>query len=244
MQKKWIYLMIAIGGLFVLGMAVLLKTMELLDIKQANLMYRCVGLIVFGVIVVTIYLNFRSYPRDYYVTRHYNESPLFYNILSNGLYSIILLGLMLFASIFTPVNTDTSIWSVIYYIVMTFCFMYIMSVLLGMIHMLVTKLVYWYIVVAVILFLTVPILFLPSTFGSLVTHIMMMNPLYYLINGMQQAMIIGNDAINRITYHLYFYCFMGLITVFSFALNDYVSQLRPNEHKTATEDRKIVNHTK
>ncbi|MBI5974714.1 teichoic acid translocation permease [Staphylococcus canis] len=230
MQKNWFLYALAIGIVLILGLTLILKLIGMLDIKQATILYRLVGLNVFGIIWIAIYINYRFYPRDYYVTRHYNTSPLLYLLISSALYSGILLVLMLVIALVKPVSADTAIWGVIYYTIMSFCFIFIFSFLLGMIYILYPNLDRIYIVITILIFLILPVIFIPNATSHTVTHILMMNPVYYLVNGMQQSVIVGHNALNHLSYHLYFLSFMGLIIVFCFALNDYVSQLRPNEH--------------
>lgn len=230
MQKKWIILTFSIGIALILLCVLMFKIMGTLDVKQAAIEYRLVGFFTFAMIWIAVYINYRFYPRDFYVTRHYNVSPFLYHLISSAVYSVILLLLMFTFSLLKPVNTDTSIWGVLYYSLMSFVFILTFSFLLGMVYVLYSKLHRLYVLVTILLFLLAPIVYIPNVSNTILTHILMMNPVYYLVNGMQQSVIVGHDALNHMSYHFYFYSFMGLMVVFCFALKDYVSQLRPNEH--------------
>ena len=58
-----------------------------------------------------------------------------------------------------------------------------------------------------ICFFIVPILFIPKTHLSIVDHILMLNPVYYLVHGSAQSIIFGAVSMNNIPYHIYFILF-------------------------------------
>lgn len=229
MHRKWTLLTFAIGILLTFIITMIFRRIGTVDVKLATIDYRLTGLMTFAVIWIAIFINYRFFPRDYYVTRHYNSTPFLHVLLSSALYSLVLLILTLVMAWLKPVNTDTTVIGVLFYIVMSLFFITVISFLLGMIYILYPKLDKVFYIVSLIVFCLSPILYIPD--GGWQTRLLMLNPIFYLVNGMQQSVIIGKDAINNLGYHIYFFCFMGLMIVFSFALKDYVTQLRPNEHQ-------------
>ncbi|QLK86370.1 teichoic acid translocation permease [Staphylococcus sp. 17KM0847] len=230
MHKRWAMLTFLIGALFIVLDALLFKLMGTLDAIQVMIDYRLIGAITFAVIWIAIYSSYRFFPRDYYVTRHFDSSPFLRVVLSGTLYSIILLLLVILMLFFKSVNTDATMVGILFYIIMSLFFIVTLSFLLGLIYILYPKLDVLFLTISGVLLIATPIFYIPENTESVIAHIFMLNPFYYLVNGMQQSVIIGYGALNHIGYHLYFLCFMGLMIVFSFALRDYVTQLRPNEH--------------
>ena len=229
-QKKQLTLMVAIFLAIILLLKVLLTAMALPEITQATILYRLAGFLVFGVIFIAIWNNYKNFPRDYYVTRHFNSSPMLHILISSCIYSLVLLLLMTVIGIVKPVNADTLIVGVLFYTFMTFIFIALLSYLLGLIRIIYAKLDVIFYILVFIVFCLLPIIFIKGTIHGGLSHFLMLNPVYYLVNGFQQSVIVGSHALNHLGYHFYFICWIGLLTVLNFALNDYVSQLRPNEH--------------
>ncbi|PNZ30057.1 teichoic acid translocation permease [Staphylococcus rostri] len=240
MHRRWVLMTILISSLLMVLTTVIFKLLGTVDVTQIAVHYRLTGIVTFAVIWVAIYNNYRFFPRDYYVTRHFNSSPFLHVVLSGAFYSVALFALMIVMTWLKSINTETTWMGIIFYSLMSMFFIVTLSFLLGVIYMLYPKLDRIFYIVSAVLFVLVPVLYIPNNTTSLVTHLLMLNPFYYLVNGMQQSVIVGHDALNHLGYHLYFLCFMGLMVVFSFALRDYVTQLKPNEHtntqQTATED--------
>ncbi|AVQ33376.1 teichoic acid translocation permease [Staphylococcus muscae] len=230
MHRRWVVLTFLVSSLIMFITVLAFKILGTIDITQASINYRLTGLITFAVIWIAIYNNYRLFPRDYYVTRHFNSSPFLHVALSGLLYGLTLFLLMVVMITTKSINTDTTWFGVFFYSLMSLFFMITLSFLFGVIYMLYPKLNQLYIIISVVLMLLLPIFYLPDKISGVIGHLLMLNPLYYLVNGMQQSVIVGHDAVNHLGYHLYFCCFMGLMIVFSFALRDYVTQLKPNEH--------------
>ncbi|MCS4487281.1 teichoic acid translocation permease [Staphylococcus americanisciuri] len=230
MHRRWVLLTLLVSTLFMLVTSLFFKLTGTIDVVQVSIHYRLTGVVTFAVIWIAIYNNYRFFPRDYYVTRHFNSSPFLHVLLSGVLYGLVLFVLMIVMIILKSINTETTWLGVGFYSLMSMFFIITLSFLLGVIYMIYPKLNRLFYIVSALLLLLVPVLYTPSDTPGIVTHLLMLNPFYYLVNGMQQSVIVGHDALNHLGYHLYFLCFMGLMIVFSFALRDYVTQLRPNEH--------------
>ena len=238
MHRRWVLITFLVSSLLMLLTSLFFRLFGTIDITQVSVHYRLTGIVTFAVIWIAIYNNYRFFPRDYYVTRHFNSSPFLHVVLSGALYSVALFVLMIVMIILKSINTDTTWFGVLFYSVMSMFFIITLSFLFGVIYMLYPKLDRLFYIVSALLFVLVPIFYIPENTSNFITHLLMLNPFYYLVNGMQQSVIVGHDAVNHLGYHLYFLCFMGLMIVFSFALRDYVTQLKPNEHTNiqATED--------
>lgn len=229
-QKKLLLFMFVSLLAVILLLKVIASSLALAEITQATVMYRLVGLLVFSIIFIAIWNNYRNFPRDFYVTRHFNSSPMLHILFSSCVYSIMLLVLMTVVGVVKPVNADTLILGVVFYNIMAFIFIMLVSYLLGLIRIIYPKLDVIFYSMTCVIFCLLPIVFIKGTIHGGLSHFLMLNPMYYLVNGLQQSVIVGSHALNHLGYHFYFICWLGLIAVLNFALNDYVSQLRPNEH--------------
>lgn len=67
---------------------------------------------------------------------------------------------------------------------------------------------------------------MPKTHLSLVEHLLMLNPLYYVVNGLAQSVLFGNVSVANIPYHLYMVCFIAIISIINFALSRYVAHAK------------------
>ncbi|PTK87490.1 sugar ABC transporter permease, partial [Staphylococcus gallinarum] len=133
--------------------------------------------------------------------------------------SSILMFVSLIIIIFaTPVNIESSVISTLYYVIMALIFMVVVSTIMGLISILTTKLNLIYYIISAITFFIVPIIFIPTTNEGIVTHILMLNPVYYLIEGVSQSVVLGALSLNNLPYHIYFYLFIGLLCVIIYAL--------------------------
>ena len=52
----------------------------------------------------------------------------------------------------------------------------------------------------------VPITYIPKTNLNVINHIMMLNPLYYFVNGSSQA-VFGTVSMSNLPYHFIYYYF-------------------------------------
>lgn len=229
-QRQVLLLTLFSALMLIILLKIVLNVFAVAEITQATMMYRLVGLIAFSVIFIAIWMNYKNFPRDYYVTRHFNSNPMLHILISSAVYSLILSILLAVIGCVKPVNADTLIKGVIFYTVMTYIFIVLLSYLLGLVRVIYIKLDKIYFVIAGIAFVLLPIILIRATLHGSLVHILMLNPLYYLVNGFQESVIVGSEAFNHMGYHFYFICWLGFISVIAFALNDYVSQLRPNEH--------------
>ncbi|MCG7339849.1 sugar ABC transporter permease [Staphylococcus sp. ACRSN] len=219
-KKRWIWF----ATPFIASIIILLVMMLIFnlnnteEIKQARAYYRLAALTSFAFIWITIYQVYQIYKKDYFISKLYNINPIFQNIiitLATSVLMFIALVIIIFA---TPVNIESSIISTLYYVIMAMVFMVIVSTIIGLLTILYTKINIIFYIISSITFFIVPIIFIPSTNEGIITHILMLNPVYYLIEGISQSVVLGALSLNNIPYHVYFYMFMGLLCVIIYAL--------------------------
>lgn len=220
LKSKWMWLAIP----FVVSIAMLLIMMLIFhlsgteEIKQARGYFRLSSLVCFAFIWVAIYQSYNSFKTDYFIVKLFNFNPIYQNILIAVVTSITMFITLIIIMLATPVNIESSIYSALFYVVMTLLFIVVASTLLGLISIINSKVNIIFYVVTFIMFFTVPIIFIPKSDTSIWLHILMLNPLFYLVEGISQSVVLGALSLNNIPYHLFFVLFLAIICVFIYAL--------------------------
>ncbi|MCJ1779794.1 ABC transporter permease [Mammaliicoccus sciuri] len=57
----------------------------------------------------------------------------------------------------------------------------------------------------IVLLFVVPILYVPNNMYAVWVNVLKLNPLFYIINGFQQSMVLGNASVTNLPYHILFY---------------------------------------
>lgn len=170
------------------------------------------------------------------------------------LVTMLVLGLII--AFLKPVNFDTSIFAFIYYSVMASIFIVIAAVMCGLLQFIVKRFHLLYLIASAICFFIVPILFIPKTHSTIIEHILMLNPVYYLVNGSAESVVFGAVSMNNIPYHIYFIFLLAIMCVINYALvrhiafDKYDSQITLGDNDTSKaiehedEDKKKDEHIK
>ncbi|HLR18714.1 MAG TPA: sugar ABC transporter permease [Staphylococcus sp.] len=219
LKTQWTWLVFPfIVSLMILFLLILIfKINGTEELTQVRIYYRLAGLSTFAYIWIAIYKGYRTYKTDYYTGKLFNLNPMFQNIIIALTTSVIMLLTLIIMIFATPVNIESSIPSTFYYVVMSMLFMILISTLIGLFAIVKHKINLIYYVITGVMFFIVPIIFIPESNSSLLTHILMLNPLYYLIEGISQSVILGELSLNNIPYHLYFIFFLVMLCVIIFA---------------------------
>lgn len=215
---KWFVISLVIGIILVLGLEGIFDLNHNTDIAQGRWLFRVTSLIVFGHIVLSIYLGYKFYRKDYMVMKSFHISSVTPTIVIALLALVDMLILGLIIAFLKPVNFETSILSLIYYLMMTSLFIGVIAVTFGLLQFVHKRFDTIYFVLSAICFFIVPILFIPKTHLSILDHILMLNPVYYLVHGSAQSIIFGAVSMNNIPYHIYFILFLALMCVINYAL--------------------------
>ncbi|RIP33078.1 sugar ABC transporter permease [Staphylococcus gallinarum] len=220
LKERWIWFVAPFVAsiIILLIMMLIFKINNTEEIKQARAYYRLAALTSFSFMWITIYQSYLIYKKDYFISKLYNINPIFQNIII-ALVSCILMFVSLVIIIFaTPVNIESSIISTLYYVVMTLIFTVVISTIMGLLTIISSKINIIYYIISTITFFIVPIIFIPTTKEGIITHILMLNPIYYLIEGVSQSVVLGALSLNNLPYHIYYYLFIGLLCVVIYAL--------------------------
>ncbi|MBU0439116.1 sugar ABC transporter permease [Staphylococcus succinus] len=220
LKTQWMWLAIPfIASLLLMFLMMLIfKLNDTEEIKQARGYFRLAGITSFAYIWIAIYQSYIIYKKDYLIGKLYNINPIFQNIVIATITSITMFISLVIIIFATPVNIESSIPSTLYYVVMTLIFIVVVSTILGLLTIKYTKINAMYFVGSFITFFIVPILFIPKTNETIVSHILMLNPVFYLIQGITQSVVLGALSLNNIPYHLYYYLFIAMLCVVIFAM--------------------------
>ena len=76
---------------------------------------------------------------------------------------------------------------------------------------------------------------------------MMLNPLYYFVNGSSQAIVFGTISMSNLPYHLYIIILIGIICVINYALvrhiafDKYQNQSNQKNYSKKNKEKKCLN---
>ncbi|OEK65627.1 sugar ABC transporter permease [Staphylococcus equorum] len=219
LKSQWVWLVIpflsSLALLFLLMLIFKINGTE--ELIQARAYFRLAGLTTFAYIWIAVYRSYKTYKIDYFTSKLFNLNPIFQNVVIAIITSITMFITLIIMIYATPVNIESSITSTFYYVVMSMLFMILVSTILGLSAIVRRKINGMFYVISLVMFFIVPILFIPTSNTSLVSHILMLNPLYYLIEGISQSVVLGALSLNNIPYHLYYILFLAILCVVIFA---------------------------
>ena len=187
---KWFAISLIIGLVIILALEGFFNFNHTTDIVQVRWLFRISSFIIFSIIIQSIYIAYKYYIRDFVVMKSFHISAVTPTIVIAmlGLITILILGIVII--ILKPVNFEASILSFLYYLVILAIFISVTSIILGLLSYAIKHVKLIFIIVSAISFFMVPITYIPNTNLNVVNHIMMLNPLYYFVNGSSQAIVL------------------------------------------------------
>ncbi|PTJ91250.1 hypothetical protein [Staphylococcus simulans] len=222
---RWFAIPLVASVLLLLVMLLFLKIINATEETQAVWYYRFIGFITLSWTLVTLYFNTMRYRRDYYEYKNYDYPTAFKSIIYTLIFSVGLLLSIALVVLVKPVNLDSSFWAIGFYWIMWNLFVMIVSQVLGLVRMISRYNIFditLYIVFAV-MFIIVPIFFIPGPHKSIWMHILMLNPLFYLVSGIEEAVIIGVNSLGNIPYHFFFIVWLGIASLLLYILRPHIA---------------------
>ncbi|MBF7016710.1 sugar ABC transporter permease [Staphylococcus durrellii] len=214
---KWLVIPIITSLILLAIMILMFHLNKTPDLVQARWYYRLVSLITYGFLFTGVYVIYQRYGVSYYTGKMFNTPALIDTVCIALSYTASLFIILIIYIFSTPVNIESSIFAVLYYVIMLGILMVLIGKLLGLMTLLNWKIINVFIVLAIVMFLLLPIIYIPSSETSVFTNILMLNPVFYVVQGSSQSVVFGALSLNNIPYHLYFYCTLGIIGVIIFA---------------------------
>ena len=157
-KAQWLWFIIPFAvSLIMLGIMMLVFNLNQTDeVKQANGYFRLAGIFSFAMIIITIYKNYTSFKKHYYVNKLFNINPIYYFVVVSAITSILMLIAVTAIALVMPVNLEHSFLSLLYYVIMSFIFMVVASTIFGLLTVIRKNVKFLFIIITVISFLMVP----------------------------------------------------------------------------------------
>lgn len=225
---KWLAAPIIASLLLLVIMILVFHFNKTPDLVQARWYIRLVSFISFGFLFTGIYVIYQRYYDSYYTGKMFNTPVLIDAVCITFSYVVALFIILLICIFSTPVNIVSSIFATLYYVIMLGILMVLIGKLLGQMTILKLQVRNIFIGLAIIVLLLLPIIYIPSSETSVFTHLLMLNPIFYVVQGLSQSVVFGALSLNNIPYHLYFFCILGIIGVILFALKRKVTYSKYN----------------
>ncbi|HHT9417228.1 TPA: hypothetical protein ACT759_003025, partial [Staphylococcus aureus] len=164
LKQSWKSFLIVLAACLILIIAseTLFSFSHLTDVKEVRWLFRIIVLIVFAVVMFTIYISYHHYMNDFLVTKLFNISAATPVVIMSILSFIMLVILTMISALVKPVNFETSYIALFYFIVMATIFVGLISVTFGLIRLLTEKINIIFYGVCVLCFLLLPIIFIPN----------------------------------------------------------------------------------
>lgn len=98
-----------------------------------------------------------------------------------------------------------------YYLVMAYILLVPLASIIGLLGKYFYKTRFIVFGLLIILLFIVPVLYVPNNMYAVWVNVLKLNPLFYIINGFQQTMILGNASVTNLPYHILFYFELGIV---------------------------------
>lgn len=244
-QWRWFALPAAVALVLLILLVIVTKAAGVTDITAARWYYRLTGLTTFIFFWTGVRHAYYYFKQDVVVMKMFKMSPYFHVALISVIYAVLMWVVNLIILLTTPVNIDSSVFGTILYSVMSLPLMFVVASILGLLAVLYRRTRILFYSLVIISFLLVPILYIPSHTGSVWTHLIMLNPVCYLVKGSAEANVIGLTSVSNIAYHLYECLLIAIGFVVIYALNRYVAyhKFEVTPHSDEYDDGKSKNKT-
>lgn len=231
---KWFTVSFIVGLVLIFAIEIFFKVTNATEMIQGVWLYRLLTLLGFGYIVLSLFLCYKIYAKDYMITKSFKISPVTPIVVTTIVGGILLFVLMTIIAIWKPINFESSLLATIYFMLVTIVLNCLLSVLFGLVKILNHKADIYLYIFCVIEFILVPIIYVPKTHLTMIGHVLMLNPFYYVTNGLAQSVLFGRISLANIPYHLYILCFILILCLINFALSRFVSHAKyRNKNKKA-----------
>ncbi|MCU5746236.1 hypothetical protein N9R04_05810 [Staphylococcus sp. SQ8-PEA] len=238
LKRQWKYIVASIALVLLLFVILLivLQLTGITEIVQARWYYRLTGFSTFTFVFCGIYLAFKNFNQDYIIFKSFKMSPYFQIILIAVLYSVIQWIVNTIIMFSTSINIDNSSFGILFYALMSILFIDVVASILGLLSIISKNIEKIFYVIIVLTFILSPILYIPNSNASIWTHLMMLNPVCYLVKGSAEANVIGLTSVSNIPYHIYFLSLVAVGYVVVYALNRFVAHQKYNIETTTKVD--------
>lgn len=187
---------------------------DTIDIQRSTSFFRLVGFFAY----IWIFLSL------FHAEKTVRKQGALYNRLSVPYYvgtsAQVFLAMLMFLIIITITGmVSTNMSEIIdinhlgffYYLVMAYILLVPLASMIGLLGKYFYKTRFIVFGLLIILLFIVPVLYVPNNMYAVWVNVLKLNPLFYIINGFQQTMILGNASVTNLPYHILFYFELGIV---------------------------------
>lgn len=190
-----LYVIWLVINLFLIGAAFLfLNITDSLPIEKLSKVWSLAGYLVFFWIACSVYFSMRMLQARGFMLNITNTPTYVLTTVQIInffiLFFISLLMLLLIAKT-NKLELDVSFLSILYFSAMTFLLLMPICTILALLSHLVYNIRVVIMVILGLIFISVPVLWIPSNLPELLVNILSLNPFYFIVNGIQESMVLG-----------------------------------------------------
>nr|WP_263312850.1 ABC transporter permease [Mammaliicoccus sp. Marseille-Q6498] len=187
---------------------------DTIDVQRSTSFFRLVGFYAY----IWVFLSL------FHAEKTVRKQGALYNRLSVPYYvgtsAQVFLGMIMFLIIVTITGiVSTSMTTVIevnhlgffYYLVMAYILLVPLASIIGLLGKYIYKTRFVVFGLLILLLFLIPIIYVPENMYAVWVNVLKLNPLFYIINGFQQTMILGNASVTNLPYHILFYFEVSMI---------------------------------
>ncbi|MDT3995250.1 ABC transporter permease, partial [Mammaliicoccus fleurettii] len=193
-----------------------------IDVQQSTSYFKLVGLFAYMWIFLSLFNSEKTVRKQGAL---YKRLSVPYYV---GASSQVLLTMLMFLIVVTLTGiVSTSTTNIIeinhlgffYYLVMAYILLVPIASIIGLLGKYLYSARFVVFGLLILLLFIVPILYVPNNMYAVWVNVLKLNPLFYIINGFQQSMILGNDSVTNLPYHILFYFEVAFIYLFWININ-------------------------
>ncbi len=192
----------------------LLNLMTSEPIEKSTRVFQLSGYVIFFWMAGALFISNFILPRKGFILNITNL-PLYVlvniQIINFFITFVISLIMLLIIKSANGITVETSWLGVSYFIILTYLFLLPVCIIISLVQQRSREIAAG----LVILLMTLPILWIPSSVPGVLLNILKLNPFYFLVNGFQESMVIGTSAFYNYPNHLLF--LVELILVYIWA---------------------------
>lgn len=111
------------------------------------------------------------------------------------------------------IDVEMSFLGIIYFLILTMLLLIPICTLFAL-TMHIRKNMKWFVIgTLLVLFLSLPILWVPSNVPEMLVNLLRLNPFYFVVNGFQESVVLGSSAFYNIPSHLIFWIELAFIYI-------------------------------
>lgn len=187
---------------------------DTIDIQRSTSFFRLVGFFAYIWIFLSLFHAEKTVRKQGSL---YNRLSVPYYVGTSAQVFIAMLIFLVIITITGIVSTnmseiiDINHLGFFYYLVMAYILLVPLASIIGLLgkHFYKTRFIVFGLLI-VLLFI-VPILYVPNNMYAVWVNVLKLNPLFYIINGFQQTMILGDASVTNLPYHILFYFELAIV---------------------------------